>query len=398
LGTTSSTNAVSAAQKPPSFQGSQVTVSENHPLWNKRKAKSKSRVLQDVGGGFSSRKRYVTPANLSGYTSVFVNDSSTQKVTSTYKGICLPTLTGVGFPPYADSNSLGTWGTTAIAKCKPTNSVADLGVGLAELLREGVPKLLGSSLWKDGIGRARKAPAEEYLNLEFGYKPLANDIASLMSGIYRANLLLQQYERDSGKVVRRRYEFPPESEYSEIVLKTGVSPWTAPSGGAMYNTQINQGRVIRIFEKKIRRWFSGAFTYYLPSGYDSRNEMDRKALLIKKILGLELNPEVLWNLAPWSWAADWFSNAGDVLSNISDWQSDGLVLRYGYIMEHSIASYTYTFDGPTGFRGSLQPVPLTFVSEAKKREKATPFGFGLTWGGLTPRQLAIAAALGLTKS
>lgn len=167
----------------------------------------------------------------------------------------------------------------------------------------------------------------------------------------------------------------------------------------MFNTAtINKGRVIRTHSTSVRRWFSGAFSYYLPSGYNSRNEMHRRALLIKKILGLEITPEVLWNLAPWSWAADWFFNAGNVLSNLSDWQSDGLVLKYGYIMEHSHARNEYVFTGPTGFNGGAQPSFLSLVAETKQRKKATPFGFGLTWNGFTPRQLAIAAALGITKS
>jgi hypothetical protein len=119
---------------------------------------------------------------------------------------------------------------------------------------------------------------------------------------------------------------------------------------------------------------------------------------MREILGLDLTPSTLWNLAPWTWAVDWFSNAGDVISNMSDWQDDGLVLRYGYMMEHSRATYAYTFEGPTGLNGSLRPQPVVYVSESKRRVKATPFGFGLTWGGLTPIQLAIAAALGISKS
>jgi hypothetical protein len=127
--------------------------------------------------------------------------------------------------------------------------------------------------------------------------------------------------------------------------------------------------------------------------------MDRAALMASKIFGLELTPEVAWNLSPWSWAADWFTNAGDVISNLTDWATDGLVLRYGYVMEHTIASNTYTFVGKTGFSNtSVRPSPVTLVTETKRRVKANPFGFGVTWGGLSPRQLAITAALGITNA
>jgi len=167
----------------------------------------------------------------------------------------------------------------------------------------------------------------------------------------------------------------------------------------MYDSSTqNLGKTLKVRETHRERWFSGAFTYYMPSGYNTRNVMYREAQRVKKLLGLTIDPEVVWNLAPWSWAADWFSSSGDVLSNISDWASDGLVLRYGYMMEFTSTHDSYYHTGPTGLLdSSIQPSSVTLVAETKLRRRATPFGFGLTWSGLTPRQLAIAAALGLSR-
>jgi hypothetical protein len=128
--------------------------------------------------------------------------------------------------------------------------------------------------------------------------------------------------------------------------------------------------------------------------------MARLALEAKKLLGLSLTPDTVWNLTPWSWMVDWVSNAGDVVSNISDALFDGLVLRYGYMMEHTLTSDEYFFVGPTGFQPTNGPRPssITLHHEVKKRVKATPYGFGLTWTSFTTRQLAILAALGITRS
>jgi len=136
----------------------------------------------------------------------------------------------------------------------------------------------------------------------------------------------------------------------------------------------------------------------IPTGYSARSAMARHALEADKLLGLAPTPDVVWNLAPWSWAIDWFSNTGDVLSTVSDYIVDGLVMRYGYIMEHTIVKDTYTHvsvggSTPTG----LHVAPLTFVTETKIRRRANPFGFGLTFDGLTLRQKAIAAALGIVR-
>jgi hypothetical protein len=67
------------------------------------------------------------------------------------------------------------------------------------------------------------------------------------------------------------------------------------------------------------------------------------------------------------------------------------------MMDHSIVSHTYTLD-KSGLVGSTVPVqPLTMVTETKQRVGANPFGFGLTWDGLSPLQKAIAAAVGITR-
>jgi hypothetical protein len=136
----------------------------------------------------------------------------------------------------------------------------------------------------------------------------------------------------------------------------------------------------------------------MPVGYHSHDALVRAGAKASILFGLELSPDTLWNAAPWTWAIDWVSNTGDVISNISDWATDGLVMKWGYVMEHTISKLTYTFDRKPriyGFDGYASPL-VVFV-ELKRRKRATPFGFGMSWNSFSPRQLAIAAALGLSK-
>jgi hypothetical protein len=118
------------------------------------------------------------------------------------------------------------------------------------------------------------------------------------------------------------------------------------------------------------------------------------------LLGIELTPEVVWNATPWTWALDWVSNIGDCVSNISDMIVDGLVIKYGYVMEHYVSSRTYYYAGTGKYKpiGGVVVSPVTLFYETKRRRKASPFGFGLDWSGFTPRQLAITVALGLTRT
>jgi len=75
-----------------------------------------------------------------------------------------------------------------------------------------------------------------------------------------------------------------------------------------------------------------------------------------------------------------------------------MVLRYGYVMEHTIVRDDWYFVGPTGLADkNVRPPVVSFVAETKLRRKATPFGFGLSYGSFSNRQKAIIAALGLSQ-
>jgi len=376
--------------------GTQVTTSENHPGWNSRDEGSTG----DIGGNFTSTKSWVE----------YPRNSEPQTINSgwyPYLGIQRrdrwygPIYASTQPPPASARSSeseLAALGTTAIARCAPTNSLVSLSTALTELYHEGIPALLGSPIWER---RARNlkdvynTAGDEYLKVQFGWKPLISDITGVASVISRSNRLLRQLERDSGKVVRRRYTFPPIRTITETKQDAFPSKLGGHDAPAMWVPNPKMGKQVHIHETSINRWFSGAFTYYLP---EVRSSILKHALEADRLLGLSLDPEVLWNVTPWSWAVDWFSNVGDVIHNVNSFAKYGLVLKYAYIMEHSIVSDTYDYFGPQVFANPVMPEVFKVVTETKIRRQATPFGFGLTMGGLTTAQKAIVAALGLSRA
>jgi len=309
----------------------------------------------------------------------------------------------IGFPPsIASSDSgLAAKGATAIARSSPTNSIADAATFMGELVKDGIPNLPGMHTWKEKIRRLADA-GDEFLNVTFGWLPLVSDVKSHASAVRKADAVMRQYERDAGKLVRRTYSFPTEITNGNRQLIAGptASPWYSPVGSG-WADYFGYGSTYLTVSTVKEVWFSGGYTYHLPTGYDSRKGMARNAEEAKRVFGATLTPDTLWELTPWSWAIDWFSNAGDVIHNLSSWSQYGLVLRYGYMMEHTINKYTYTFEyqpGQVSPRGRIQPSPVSFVTETKKRIKANPFGFGVSWDGLSPLQTAIAAALGISRT
>jgi len=291
-------------------------------------------------------------------------------------------------------------GTSVIADVKPADSPANLSTALAEFMREGVPKYIGHAIWHTRLSKLLpRGISKDYLGIEFGWKPLVADITDFFGAVLEADRIIAQYERDAGRVVRRRREFPPELSESVTVVAENVRPFLPANATALTrDLPPAEGRVFRRVNTYRKRWFSGAFMYFLPEDYHSRNKLRDYAARLDKVYGLAITPEVLWNLAPWSWAADWMGNVGDVISNATAWSKDGLILKYGYMMEHSLSTHTYTYEGPVYYTGFPRPAPLVLSVEVKKRVQASPFGFGLTWESFTARQQAILAALSITRA
>jgi hypothetical protein len=387
--------------------GYQITDTESHPEWLRRR---KGTYRGDIGGPFRTEKRFAKFGQ--GSCSSFRQWEPTEfepagRYTSqnSYSGPYLPyTPYWLGWPamPEPSSNdSLDEYGTTAIARCSPSNPSVDLTVAIGEIIHEGIPKLVGGTLreLRSLTGRERRqALGHEYLNVEFGWKPFINDLRNFAKAIVDADSILKNYQRNSGKMVRRSYDFPEESSHNVWTVFPLASPWFSPSASELFIPGFTQwGKVYRTDEVSVRRWFRGAFTYYVPPANSLRNSMARAVIQARKLLGISLTPDSLWNLAPWSWAVDWFFNTGDLLSNWTDWAIDNQVLVYGYVMEHKRVQTTYTFAGNTGLFGGSQPIDVVLVCETKVRRQATPYGFGLQWDDLSARQKTIIAALGISR-
>jgi len=384
-----------------SLRGQEVTLDENH-IKKLGGLYDSFQFRGDVGGEFTLTRRGIISEYQSNYllTGEGINSGSSKYERHEYRGpVYAKDPRTLAVPSDPSLRDLGPLGTHAIAAVKPTNNVADLAVDLAEARRDGLPALYGAHLWKGRTHLARSAGGE-YLNSEFGWKPLVSDIRDAGYAAANAHKILASYERNSHKLVRRRFDFPVEKTIDppQLVFHQFLGYIPGPSINWLTEAGVPRGDLYsqRRFYRKA--WFSGAFTYHLPIGYSSRNGLISAAAKAGPLLGIELTPEVVWSATPWTWALDWMSNIGDIVSIMSDMSNDGLVIQYGYMMEHTVTSWTYTLS-PTGYRDGSRDacIPLTYFVETKRRKRATPFGFEIGWEGLTLRQLAISAALGLTR-
>lgn len=395
------------------FKGRQITVSEGHPA---RRLKANG---PDLGGDFFTSRSYCE--GLHGRTSTIEThkdylpghlgfDTRYFKYSGPFCPIDLRGPNGIPaslFPSSIHSSDevLKEKGATAVARCKPTNSIANVASFLGELKADGLPALSFLPFAKDKTLSAKRA-GDEYLNLQFGWVPLVSDLKDFHKAVTHAGTVLRQFKRDNGRVVRRSYMFPLER-----TVESWDGPTFDPSNWYSYPTwasstfinanvdsSIPQPRATLTRETVRKTWFSGAFTYFIPLGDDIISKVIRFEQRAQKLGGPLPTPDQVWAVAPWSWAVDWVTNMGDVITNMSDSRFYDLIIRYGYIMETTTVKDTYTCDSIRLLDGTVVTFPpISFVTTTKVRRKANPFGFGVTWEGLSSFQLSILAALGITR-
>lgn len=300
----------------------------------------------------------------------------------------------------------GYYGPRAISETIPTNPVSSLATSLAELKREGIPSLVGHQSLVSGKG-PQKNLGGEYLNYEFGWKPLIGAMSDTMLAVSESARLLRQYQRDSGRWVRRDYTFPElVSHVVQLPTKQSTTclhdPFNDGNFGRYFdsNATLNNCRFHEETRITQKVWFKGAYSYYLQGDNSHLNRLYSFEQKAQKLLGLRITPEVLWDLQPWSWLVDWNLNVGDNIANASRLSSDGLVIRYGYLMRTTTTVHTSTVSGlvPANGMPATGPISTTWTRVQKERVRAEPYGFGSNPQSYTGRQWAILAALGMTKA
>jgi hypothetical protein len=303
------------------------------------------------------------------------------------------------------------YGPAGYAKARPKIEKMDLGTAVGEL--RDLPRMLKSTsklfrdIWKGMGGNMSsvlmqpKKVADAFLNHQFGWKPFLSDLGKSYDLYQSADKHMSQIERDNGKWVRRVRTLSNTTSINHI--NRAYYPWATPyeyiaflCEGRTIDGQGCNGYTDLIRHESERIWFVGSFKYYRP-------EFDRtkpwfhsnygKTIRLLKTYGLQLSPAVVWNLTPWSWLADWFSNAGDQIEYRQAEDYDGLVSNYAYVMRSREETYSQNMTIFLQVKGEHKVSWNYYVVSKDRRGALSPYGFDVSWDSLTPKQLAILSAL-----
>lgn len=261
---------------------------------------------------------------------------------------------------------------------------------LAELLLEPPPSLIGLQSLQSRAGLAHRA-GSEYLNVEFGWKPLVRDVRAAAAALRDEAKVLNDLLQRVNRKLRRRHSWPIDA--TTTVVNEGLK---APSP-TMTTSHRKSGPRTKTTTTTSRKWLSATFEYHVPS--DLLQSLDARGWYARAnhLYGLRLTPDVLWQLAPWSWATDWFLNVGDLASWVSNVGSDGLVCTHAYMMEEREVAVQWDLEVDFDSHPGNTHLRQTFRTTSKWRQQVSPFTLGLRDGSLSAKQIAIGAAIGATR-
>jgi hypothetical protein len=330
-----------------------------------------------------------------------------------------------GFSKFNWSNSLGRTesqlhqgASDAIQAISPFKAVGGVFATLIELVRGDVPGILTSlrkhmtlitQMKASGIKDASKALGSEYLNNVFGWTPIIKDIQAAITVLTGIDSLLfpddstrRSHKRTLSSGAHQLDGFPtmgmfppfwPGMSWDDMT----INPRIAPVNPVTYGIGVMSGTFGLSYTDSL--WTTARFaTGATPNSHNNGN-LDR----VIDLLGLEITPALVWELTPWSWLIDYFTNIGKVIENLSNLGLSNTILNYAYTTYRRETLHTVSVDPRymtssypgSSFKGNGWN--FTMTSDSKVRIAASPFGFGIAGDSLSANQLAILTALGLAR-
>lgn len=242
---------------------------------------------------------------------------------------------------------------------------------------------------------APKNIANQFLNQQFGWKPFLSDLQKLDRVINESAAMIEKISDRNGKWSRKRVTL--EDYTKETVIGAGNGQSLSPIMSTGYFSGTPHWEVREI--QKTHTYAVGKYYFYNPHfdrSLENNLDMWRHTMRAVTLLGARPSPSNVYKSIPWTWAIDWITNVGLWVENYSDFLVDSVACEYLYVMKSETRTRRYIQYLP--FHSGVLTLSFDRVTDTKQRQVgAGPYGFSLSWNDLTPRQLAIAGALGITR-
>jgi len=253
-------------------------------------------------GPLTINRKDLVPIYLNGETRIFPNNLGVLHYVS-YKGYCASRSTNSSGVPTLPSPSNDYWITKALANLNLSRPVVDLPLFIFEFkdfprMLKGLGQVLSGKIRPDSIPNG-------HLAYQFGWKPLFSDLMNLLnladSIEDRKRLLMNAMKKGGTRVNRSLGSFDlARASYGDPFI------WESPVANGPWTIAANVN-----WDGYEKAWYTARLSVNpnsLPSG-------NLETIAARAVLGLNLSASTLWNMLPWSWLIDYFTNVGDMLNS-----------------------------------------------------------------------------------
>jgi hypothetical protein len=248
---------------------------------------------------------------------------------------------------------------------------------------------------------APKKVADHFLNHNFGWVPFVNDVVAFCDNVVNSDDRIRRISANNGQDVRRRVTLLNHTERTNL----GGDAICLVSPGNIFQIQSMFTSTPRFevwLERTVHAHSVGRFRYYIPYFDPSNPEASGMLGALRRQLaihGARASPANIYKSIKWTWLIDWVTNTGRTVSALSDQLIDNMAATYLFLCHTEELKYVFRqfmpFNGTSGGPRTLEWQRIIAVTQRKECD--APFGFGLSWEELSPKQLALLASIGISR-
>jgi hypothetical protein len=291
--------------------------------------------------------------------------------------------------PLAISNrpADGVLATSVIARTNPSRSSTEALEYLSELhtlgtqsefeYKKRLERLRQSRHWKNW--KTLRGAARANLIYQFGIAPLISDIETLMGFQKLVDGRVEEIERLRTRGLRRTINLWSGSEIHSVPSAT------IHSNGVLLHAKIEKVTTVNI---------KGHIRWRATSNWLKSDESVRAAVR-KTLLGAVTDPAGVYELIPWSWLIDYFSNLGTMVKAVrNNFDAVHDVVRLSTHTRTVATSSNHDTHGSGIY--TITCTPISSMSETKTRRLTNP-SIGARIEFLQPAQWSILGSLAVLK-
>lgn len=267
---------------------------------------------------------------------------------------------------------------------------------------KAIKSLVKGDFSRKTLMQVLRAAADGYLQAKFNILPLVSDIKGIIASMSGLQSRLARDLKNAGT--------PQVSYYGKPLGSTEVKiqgPVVVDGGSSIGVLTPNFGVRNRIHGN----WLLSRTVYEHPSWFHAQmryiakyNRLQREhALLLSRLdlLGVNLNPAIIWNAIPWSFVVDWFLNIQDFLDRFAIGFMDPQlqVLEYSWsvsykrrvVLDLEISDPPFT---PLPLQLGTRSIRFPQVTQtAYRRDVGPPKPSLIESSGLSSQEFSLASAL-----